>query len=83
MEIETVCRRCGAARTKGELASVIAEAAVRYPAFDLQVIGGRLKNEVDRLPSPYREAIRPYFAEQIFGAYHELLLMRNRGRSRG
>lgn len=79
MEIETVCRRCAVAGTKGDLGAVIADAAARYPSFDLQVIGGRLRNEVDRLPSPYREAIRPYFAEQVFGAYHELLLMRNRG----
>ncbi len=58
---------------------MIADLVGRYPAFDLQVIGGRLKNEVDRLPSPYREAIRPYFAEQVFGAYHDLLLMQRRG----
>ena len=78
MEIETTCRRCAAARTKGELAAAIGDAVARYPPFDLQVIGGRLRNEVDRLPSPYREAIRPYFSEQIFGAYHELLLMRRK-----
>ena len=79
MEIATVSRRCGTARTKGELADVVADAAARYPAFDLQVIGGRLKNEVDRLPWPYREAIRPYYAEQVFGPYHQLLLIRRKG----
>lgn len=79
MEIATVCGRCAASRTKGELGAAIADAAARYAPYDLQVIGGRLKNEVDRLPSPYREAIRPYFADQVFGAYHELLLLRRRG----
>lgn len=79
MEIATVCHRCAAAETRGELGATIADVAGRYPPFDLQVIGGRLKNEVDRLPSPYREAIRPYFIEQVFGTYHELLLMRRKG----
>lgn len=79
MEIEAICKRGGAARTRGELAVAIGDAVARYPSFDLQVIGGRLKNEVDRLPPPYREAIRPYFVEQIFGAYHELMVMRRNG----
>jgi hypothetical protein len=75
MDIGAVCNRCAAARTQGALGQSIAEAIIRYPAHDLQVVGGRLKNDVDRLPSPYREAIRPYFVEQIFGAHHELLCM--------
>lgn len=77
--LAAVCRRCAAAGRKGELGAVLAEAVERYPPFDLQVIGGRLKNEVDRLPSPYREAIRPFFAEQVFGAHHRLLLMYRNG----
>jgi uncharacterized protein (UPF0305 family) len=43
--------------------------------FDLQIIGGRLNNEIDKLPSPYRESIRPYFREQLFGKHHQLLAM--------
>ena len=73
------CRRCSAAEQKGELGTVLADEVARYTIFDLQVIGGRLNNEVNRLPSPYREAIRPYFMDQIFGAYHELLLMHRDG----
>ncbi len=79
MEIAAVCRTCGAARTKGDLSRAIAEAVGRFSVLDLQVIGGRLKNEVDRLPSPYREAIRPFFAEQVFGAHHSLLLLQRTG----
>lgn len=74
-----VCRRCGGVERKGELGTALAEAVSRYSIFDLQVIGGRLKNEVDRLPLPYREAIRPYFLDQFFGAHHELLLMHRTG----
>jgi uncharacterized protein (UPF0305 family) len=46
-----------------------------YTIFDLQIIGGRLNNEIDKLPSPYRERIRPYFREQLFGKHHQLLAM--------
>jgi hypothetical protein len=43
--------------------------------FDLQIIGGRLNSEIDKLPSPYRESIRPFFREQLFGKHHQLLAM--------
>ncbi|HOV68552.1 MAG TPA: DUF2115 family protein, partial [Methanoregulaceae archaeon] len=71
--VARVCRRCAGTERKGELGAVLAEEVSRYSVLDLQVIGGRLRNEVDRLPSPYREAIRPYFMDQLFGAHHELL----------
>jgi hypothetical protein len=51
----------------------------QYSLFDLQIIGGRLYNEIEKLPSPYREAIRPYFNKQLFGGHHELLAMHRRG----
>ena len=47
--------------------------------FDLQIIGGRLNSEIDKLPSPYRESIRPYFREQLFGKHHQLFAMHNSG----
>lgn len=50
-----------------------------YSMYDLQVICGRLQHEISRLPSPYREAIRPYFLEQLFGMHHRLLLMDREG----
>ncbi|HOT93820.1 MAG TPA: DUF2115 domain-containing protein [Methanoregulaceae archaeon] len=77
--VARVCRRCAGTERKGELGAVLAEEVSRYSILDLQVIGGRLRNEVDRLPSPYREAIRPYFMDQLFGAHHELLLMHRTG----
>jgi uncharacterized protein (UPF0305 family) len=44
-----------------------------FTVFDLQIIGGRLNSEIEKLPSPYREAIRPFFREQLFGKHHTLL----------
>jgi uncharacterized protein (UPF0305 family) len=63
------------AGTKGELGLVLSRELQRYSLFDLQIIGGRLNTEIERLPSPYREAIRPYFREQLFGRHHLLLAM--------
>ena len=63
------------AKTKGELGSILTRELQRYSLFDLQIIGGRLNNEILRLPSPYREAICPYFREQLFGRHHLLLAM--------
>ena len=73
--IQSSCARLLSSATKGELARNIAFEIERYSVFDLQVICGRLHHEVERLPSPYREAVRPFFIEQLFGTHHHLLLM--------
>jgi uncharacterized protein (UPF0305 family) len=73
--IRDIAVRLGAARTKGELGNLLVHEIQSYTMFDLQIIGGRLNNEIEKLPSPYREAIRPYFREQLFGKHHQLLAM--------
>jgi uncharacterized protein (UPF0305 family) len=73
--IREIAGRLRSARTKGELGSILAHEIQGYTLFDLQIIGGRLNNEIEKLPSPYREAIRPYFREQLFGKHHQLLTM--------
>jgi uncharacterized protein (UPF0305 family) len=79
-EIHAVAEQMQTAMTKGELGSILSRELQRYSLFDLQIIGGRLNTEIERLPSPYREAIRPYFREQLFGKHHVLLAM-HRSRS--
>ena len=74
-EIGSIALRMGSARTRGELGTILAHEVLRYSLFDLQIIGGRLYEETEKLPSPYREAIRPYFREQLFGKHHLLLAM--------
>jgi len=74
-----VAARLCAARTKGELAKILSREIQEYSMFDLQIIGGRLNNEIEKLPSPYRESIRPYFREQLFGKHHQLLTMHHSG----
>ena len=77
--IRDIAVRLSAAQTKGELGEILFCEIQSYTLFDLQIIGGRLNNEIDRLPSPYREMIRPYFRDQIFGKHHQLLIMNRSG----
>ncbi len=78
-EICAVAHRIAGARSKGELGTILACELSQYSLFDLQIIGGRLNSEIEKLPSPYREAIRPYFREQLFGKHHLLLAMHRSG----
>ena len=77
--VRAVAARLKSARTRGELGSIVAGEIAAYSLFDLQIIGGRLNSEIEKLPSPYREAIRPHFRKQIFGKHHELLSMHRSG----
>lgn len=76
--IREIMERVRSARTKGNLGEVLARALQDYSLFDLQIIGGRLNSEIEKLPSPYREAIQPYFREQLFGKHHQLMDMHRR-----
>lgn len=73
--IAELAERMRATTTKGELGRLLARELQTYSLFDLQIIGGRLNAEIERLPSPYRETIRPHFREQLFGKHHLLLAM--------
>ncbi|MGD1004854.1 MAG: DUF2115 domain-containing protein [Methanoregulaceae archaeon] len=71
--IRVIATRLRDASTKGELGTIIAKEVRTFSLFELQVIGGRLNNEIEKLPSPYRERIRPFFIDQLFGKHHKLL----------
>lgn len=77
--IRDTAARLQSARTKGELGTLVAQEISAYSLFDLQIIGGRLNSDIEKLPSPYREAIRPYFRKQLFGKHHELLTLARSG----
>jgi len=72
-DIQELADRLSTAQTKAELGLILIHEIRLYKIFDLQIIGGRLNNEIDKLPSPYREKIRPFFREQLFGKHHQLL----------
>jgi hypothetical protein len=73
------CKELAIARTKGELGRIVAEEILKFSVFDLQVICGRIYHEINRLPSPYREAVRPYFLQQFYECHHQILLMYRTG----
>ncbi len=73
--IMAACRNLSAAETKGDLGILIADEIRSFSSFDLQVICGKLRYEVDQLPSPYREAVRSFFIEQVFGPHHRIMAM--------
>jgi uncharacterized protein (UPF0305 family) len=77
--VTETCRKLVVARTRGELGLLIAEELLKFSVFDLQVICGRIYHEIDRLPSPYREAVRPYFLQQFYESHHQILLMYRSG----
>lgn len=77
------CRALARSGTRGELGRALAREVMQYPSYDLQVIGGRMQNEIRKLPSPYREQVGPYFMEQIFGSHHRLLSMQHSGELSG
>ncbi|MDD1679697.1 MAG: DUF2115 family protein [Methanomicrobiales archaeon] len=78
-ELEGRCRRIRSARTRGELGRLVAEEVLSFSMFDLQVISGTVRNEIKKLPSPYRESVSPYFIDQIFGMHHQLLAQFHNG----
>lgn len=67
------------AETKGNLGALIADEIRSFSSFDLQVICGKLRYDVDQLPSPYRETVRPFFIDQVFGPHHRILAMKRSG----
>jgi uncharacterized protein (UPF0305 family) len=73
--IREIMDRVRASRTKDMLALLLAEELQKYSLFDLQIIGGRLNSEIEKLPSSYRRAVMPYFRDQVFGKYHQIMAM--------
>lgn len=64
---------------KAELGEAIAMQIKKLNIYDLQAISSKLERDVNELPSPYRENIRPYFYEQYFGRYYKILELYNNG----
>ncbi|HDR73871.1 MAG TPA: DUF2115 domain-containing protein [Methanoculleus sp.] len=77
--IEELAGRLAGASSKGELAAMLAREVEDFSSFELAVIGGRMRAEVDRLPMPYRAKVRPYFDLQVFGMHHRLLSLHRKG----
>lgn len=78
-EISLSCLRIRNARTRGEAGTLMAQEISTFSLFDLQVIMGRARYEVHRLPPAYRKVAAPYLLGQIVDTHHELLVMCTNG----
>lgn len=65
--------------SKAELAERLYDELAGYSVFDLQQISARLEREIEALPSPYCERVRPYFVEQYFRRYGDIMAMSGQG----
>ena len=77
--IEELAGRLRGVSSKGDLAAMLALEVEDFSMFELAVIGGRMRAEVDHLPMPYREKVRPYFDRQVFGMHHRLFSLHRKG----
>lgn len=77
--IDEAVAKLRAAGTKGELGGAISSEILKYSLYELQVIGGKVRQEIDKLPLPYREKVRPYFQQQLFDIYNRLMSMQRSG----
>jgi uncharacterized protein (UPF0305 family) len=64
---------------KAALAEALMAELARYSVFEIMKIRADLDREIERLPSPYREKVRPYFIEWQIGRYTKLMAMWSRG----
>lgn len=64
---------------KAELANVLARELDKYSIYDMMKMSAGLDREINLLPAPYRERLRPYFKEQLFGRYAKIMEMRSNG----
>ncbi len=67
-------------REKRALARALGDEILRLNIIDLQRMSAAIEKEVEKLPSPYKEKIHPYFLEQFFGRYFRVLKMHNEGK---
>ena len=80
-EMAAVVAALGSARDRKHLAGILGEALASYTLQDLQYLRGIIEHEFRDLPAPYRRKLYPHAIEQVFGAYHDLMLHHRRIRS--
>ncbi|MDD1653521.1 MAG: DUF2115 domain-containing protein [Methanomicrobiales archaeon] len=79
-EIAALIAALRAARDRRHLAEILGEALSLYTLPDLQHLRGIIEHEFRDLPAPYRRKLYPRAIEQVFGAYHDLMLHHRRSR---
>lgn len=78
-EIEETCAVIGTARTKADLLRTIARSLAHYSVTDLEEMMQNFEKKTDTLDRAYRRRLIPKVREEIFGAYHDLILLCREG----
>jgi len=60
---------------KKTLAGALTRELGSLSIYDLQRISAAMEREINQLPSPYRERVRPSMREQFFGRYLNIIGM--------
>ncbi|MDG6258184.1 MAG: DUF2115 domain-containing protein [Methanomicrobiaceae archaeon] len=81
--IARACARMARARTKRDLAELLAAEVKRYTLSNLEEMNARIEHTMRDLPEGYRERLRPFVREQIFGTHHRLLVLACNGATAG
>ncbi len=81
--ISSVCRDLYKAKTQEDLLDCIFTIVRRYTLSDLQGVRGFVENQYKDLPVHYKARLYPKTIEQIFGAYHSVILSHNTRRRGG
>jgi uncharacterized protein (UPF0305 family) len=72
----------GGLADRADIAATLCEALSRFTIAYLQQASAAMEHEIIQLPSPYREKVKPYFAEQYFGRYSRIMSMYASGEHR-
>ncbi|MDD1667889.1 MAG: DUF2115 family protein, partial [Methanomicrobiales archaeon] len=78
-EIAGACRRLGAARTRGELGSLIAPLVLSCSPADLRQMIRNFSQQVADVEPGYRSRVTEKVSEHLLGTYQKVRLMSQQG----
>lgn len=78
-EIAGACRRLGAARTRGDLGSLIAPLVLSFSPADLRQMIGNFSRQVADVEPGYRSRVTEKVSEHLLGTFQKIRLMAQQG----
>jgi uncharacterized protein (UPF0305 family) len=78
-EIAGACRRLGAARTRGELGSLIAPLVLSFSPVDLRQMIGTFSRQIADVEPGYRSRVTEKVSEHLLGTFQRIRLMSQQG----
>jgi len=78
VDIRRIACLLKSARTRGEVGEVLAREVQKYSLYDIQILGGKMNTQIERLPSPYRKAMAR-LRDHFFKCHHNLIVLYRSG----